>query len=62
MAVKHKVKPRIGRTQASAPISHTHPTVEGKDSKIDSEVRSAAGNVQEELTPIRRSAGHSHTH
>jgi hypothetical protein len=29
---------------------------------IDEEVKEAAGRVQEELTPIRKSAGHAHNH
>jgi hypothetical protein len=63
MAVKHKVSPNQKlRTQASAPVQKTPHAPEHKDAKIDAELKSAAGQVQEGLEPIRRSAGHSHTH
>jgi hypothetical protein len=47
----------------SAKINHEHSaTEETNNPAIEREVKSSAGEVQEELTPQRRSAGHSHTH
>ena len=49
-----KVSPRTSLTTKEAR--------QAASAAIDNQVKATAGQVQEELTPIRHAAGHSHTH
>ncbi len=62
MSTKLEPTRKLFRVNGQSSAAEPKQTIREKDTRLDSEMKSAAGNVQEELTPIRKSAGHAHTH
>jgi len=59
MSDKHEAKLKKIRAKGhdgAGKVDHNH----SSESRIDSEVRESAGNVQEELAPFRMSANRAH--
>jgi hypothetical protein len=62
MSEKTNAKKKVVIAKESHDISTSRATPEDQSRQIDAEIKRTAGHVQEELEPIRKSAGHAHTH
>ena len=60
MSDKHEAKLKKMRVKAHEGGGKLDSNLNTKNSHIDTEIRDAAGTVQEELTPFRASANHLH--
>ncbi len=62
MSDKHESKQKKMRAKAHLGLADHQPKKMTDDPLIEHEIKTAAGNVQEELAATRRVAGHAHTH
>jgi len=62
MTNEHTAKRKTLKTKSHKTMQVVRAGHEGKAPIAQQELKSAAGEVQEELTPIRHAAGHAHTH